>query len=70
MKFIQHSGSRAWQQVIKQKWWLNQQRAINRVENYLASNSDRQAMVRMPTGQARLLSSPRLRNFWPTSLAV
>jgi len=53
MKFIQHSGSRAWQQVIKQKWWLNQQRAINRVENYLASNSDRQAMVRMPTGTGK-----------------
>jgi hypothetical protein len=50
MKFIKHSGSRTWQQVIKQKWWVNQQRAINCVENYLASNSDRQAMVRMPTG--------------------
>lgn len=53
MKFIHHSGSRNWQQVIKQKWWLNQQRAINCVENYLASNSDRQAMVRMPTGTGK-----------------
>ena len=53
MKFIQRSGSRTWQQVIKQKWWLNQQRAISRVENYLASNSDRQAMVRKPTGTGK-----------------
>jgi len=53
MKFIQHSGSRTWQQVIKQKWWLNQQRAISCVENYLASKSDRQAMVRMPTGTGK-----------------
>ena len=53
MKFVQHSGSRTWQQVIKQKWWVNQQRAINCVENYLAGNSDRQAMVRMPTGTGK-----------------
>jgi superfamily II DNA or RNA helicase len=53
MKFIQHSGSRTWQQVIKQKWWLNQQRAISCVESYLASDSDRQAMVRMPTGTGK-----------------
>jgi rhodanese-related sulfurtransferase len=32
---------------------VNQQRAINCVENYLASNSDRQAMVRMPTGTGK-----------------
>jgi type I site-specific restriction endonuclease len=53
MKFIKHSGSRAWQQVIKQKWWLNQQRAINCAENYFASNSDRQPIVRMPTGTGK-----------------
>jgi len=53
MKFIQHSGSRNWQQVIEKKWWVNQRRAINRIDAYLAANSDRQAMVRMPTGTGK-----------------
>ena len=53
MKFIQHSGRRDWPQVIEQKWWINQRQAIDRIDAYLAANSDRQAMVRMPTGTGK-----------------
>lgn len=53
MKFIQRSGSQNWQQVIEQKWWVNQKRAIALMDGYLADKSDRQAMVRMPTGTGK-----------------
>lgn len=53
MKFIPHTGSRTWQQVIEDKWWINQRRALDRMDSYLAAKSDRQAMVRMPTGTGK-----------------
>src|ERR1035441_1901017 len=53
MKLIAHSGGITWQQVIAEKWWTNQQRALKRMDAYLAAKSDRQAMVRMPTGTGK-----------------
>ncbi len=53
MKLIPHAGSRTWQQVIEGKWWINQRRALDRMDSYLAAKSDRQAMVRMPTGTGK-----------------
>lgn len=53
MKYIPHAGSRTWQQVIDAKWWVNQQGALRRMNGYLAAKSDRQAMVRMPTGTGK-----------------
>ena len=53
MKFIPRAGSRTWQQVIEDKWWINQRRALDRMDAYLAAKSDRQAMVRMPTGTGK-----------------
>lgn len=53
MKFIRHAGNRTWKQVIEEKWWMNQRRALERMDFYLQANSDRQAMVRMPTGTGK-----------------
>lgn len=53
MKFIPHAGKRTWQQVIERKWWINQRRALTCIDGYLAAKSDRQAMVRMPTGTGK-----------------
>jgi Type III restriction enzyme, res subunit len=53
MKFIPHAGNRTWQQVIDDKWWINQRGALARMDAYLAAKSDRQAMVRMPTGTGK-----------------
>lgn len=53
MKFISHVGNRTWRQVIDVKWWVNQRAALDRMDAYLAAGSDRQAMVRMPTGTGK-----------------
>ena len=53
MKLIPRAGSRTWQQVIEDKWWINQRRALDRMDAYLSAKSDRQAMVRMPTGTGK-----------------
>ena len=53
MKFIPHAGKPTWQKVIEHKWWINQRRALDRIDAYLAAKSDHQAMVRMPTGTGK-----------------
>lgn len=53
MKFISHAGKRTWQQVIDDKWWINQKAALSRMDAFLAANSNQQAMVRMPTGTGK-----------------
>ena len=53
MKFIPRAGKPTWQKVIEHKWWINQRRALDRIDAYLAAKSDHQAMVRMPTGTGK-----------------
>jgi superfamily II DNA or RNA helicase len=53
MKFIPYAGSRTWRRVIEDKLWINQRQALDRMDAYLSAKSDRQGMVRMPTGTGK-----------------
>lgn len=73
MNFIPHLNGNDWAQVIKQKWWINQQNAVEVMANYLASKSDRQAMVRMPTGTGKtvvIATLAQLSQDYPCCLVV
>jgi superfamily II DNA or RNA helicase len=53
MKYIKHLRGTTWEHVIAAKWWPNQSAALQVVSDYLDSNSDQQAMIRMPTGTGK-----------------
>lgn len=55
MRFIPHLKGRTWKAVIEEKWWANQQQAVELVGDYLAAQTGQQAMIRMPTGTGKTL---------------
>ncbi len=53
MKFISHLKGRTWESAINKKWWPNQKQAMKLVGKYLATETNQQAMIRMPTGTGK-----------------
>lgn len=53
MKFIKRLNGKSWKSVIEEKWWPNQQKAVELAGDYLDAKKDQQAMIRMPTGTGK-----------------